>query len=97
MSDDFSDLPDTANYVTYSAEQLQALIHEALRAQKADHDAQMSGMQSTLDALAKTISGTTPTFTPEHAGGIGLEVFPTWSQYEQEKAWLAAERTREPA
>lgn len=85
---------DMPQFVTYTAEQLQALVHQALADQKASHDAEIAGLKTTVEALSKSLAGNVPTFTPEHSAGHGVAIHPTWSQYEQELAYAATEAAR---
>lgn len=70
-----------------SAEQAQAMIDQALARQAEQHNA-------AIQQMAESLRGNVVTFTPEHGGGPGLEIAPTWSQWEQTQARNAAEAER---
>jgi C4-dicarboxylate transporter len=73
-----------------SADQVHVIVQEALDRQAATH-------QEQLQQLMASMRGNVVTFIPEHAGGIGMDVAETWSQYDQHRAYLAAEAEREAA
>lgn len=72
---------------TISADQVQALIDSALAKQAEAHNAH-------LQALAASMRGSVASMVPEHSGGDGTEIAETWSQWEQERAYAAAEAAR---
>ena len=69
---------------TASSDQVQAMIDQALARQAA-------GYQEQLNQMAASLRGQVVTFIPEHGGGPGTEIAPTWSQWEQTKAQEAAD------
>ena len=72
---------------TVSIDQVQGLINAALAEQAEAHNA-------SLQALAASMRGSVASLIPEHSGGVGTAVAETWSQYEQEQAYKAAEAKR---
>jgi hypothetical protein len=64
-------------------EQIDAQIRAALDAQAETHSKQ-------IESLIASLRGNVVTLIPEHSGGKGTEIAPTWSQYEQEQARKAA-------
>lgn len=62
------------------AAETKAQIDGALAVQKAQHE-------ETLEAMRRQLAGALPlSAVPEHAGGPGLDIRPTWSLAEQEAA-----------
>jgi hypothetical protein len=85
-----------ASQPVYSARQIDAI----LRAQKDQILAELAGTESaTVTALREQVHamqfsarGQVVSPVPEHAGGIGLIISETWSQFEQMRAREAAEK-----
>lgn len=71
-------------------------IAEALERQKRDHETELQGLKDQLDSVLASVSGRaiTDTTVPEHAAGPGTEKHETWSQWEQELSYRAAELSR---
>lgn len=76
--------------------ELQAVINDALAAQRAEFEAQMKAQQDQITLLSSALSGVFVTVTPEHAGGPGTETAATWSQWEQERSYAAKEALHAP-
>lgn len=77
--------------LSYTQDELTAIIRQALAAQKSDTDAQMRALTDQIAGLQASISGTVPALIREHGAGPGTDTAETWSQWEQERAWLARE------
>lgn len=69
---------------TISADQVQAIVDQALARQAESHNTQLQGLMASL-------RGSVATFVPFHSGGNGTEIADTWSQYEQTRARAADE------
>lgn len=64
--------------------QVEAAVEAALSARDEQHKAEMDSLRAAL------VGPGVVTFVPEHAGGPGTEIKPTWSLAEQEAARAAA-------
>jgi len=85
-----------------SADDVQKMIDAQLDKVRSDHEAQIAELSAKSDQLqaqldAARASAVPITSVPEHSGGPGTEIAPTWSQYEQEKSRAAKERGEDVA
>jgi alpha-L-fucosidase len=84
----------------YSQADLQELISQSLAASRAEmakmladanqateerHQAELTALQQQIAGLQASMVGTVPSAIREHGGGVGLNIHPTWSQWEQEE------------
>jgi len=77
--------------VWYSPEQLESIVHAFMEKEREAHGQEVQNLKAQVEAMGRSLSGTVPTMTPEHGAGIGLDVHPTWSKYEQELQHAARE------
>jgi hypothetical protein len=83
--------PELQSAPVFSAEQLQAMIQAAIATERAAARVQVDQLQATVEALAASLAGTTPSPVPAHGGGPYTKIWPTWSKLEQEAMRAAGE------
>ena len=72
-----------------------AQVRKQYDEEKAASDARVDQLQAQLEAAQKSAQPLTSVVA--HGGGPGLEIAPTWSQFEQERAVAAANAVGEAA
>lgn len=82
---------DAAEEQTFTQAELTAIIRQALAAQADEHSTQMRALSDQVTGLQASIAGSVPILIPENASGPGTDTAETWSQWEQDQAWLARE------
>lgn len=89
--------------IQLSRDDLAQLVRDSIAADReemarlsggSEADKTIRGLQETVAALQRMLSGTVPTSVPEHSGGPGTEVAETWSYFDQLQAKAAAEAAR---
>lgn len=85
-----------------SADDVQRMIDGQLAKRDEEHQSQLDALEARSDHLqaqldAAQANAVPLSSVPEHSGGNGTEIAPTWSQYDQERSHAAATRLGEEA